>query len=151
MWFLIHGEKALPRFLLMGSCHGVAVICCVWTALKHLRVYLLRRHKFHTPLKVVHTTLLNLHKSCKKQCRKTSDTFSSFGKFFIIYFLCVCVCIYPLYFLLYFLNIQHGDILLHNHSTVINSGNSTKVLLLRKYISHFFFSFTFMFNRCSSL
>lgn len=85
----------------------------------------------------------------QKNFRYFFTNFSSFGKFFIISFLCVCV--YPLYFLVYFLNIEHGDILLHNHSTVINSGNSTKALLLRKYISHFFFSFIFRFNRCSSL
>ena len=141
MWFLIHCEKPLSRFLLMAPCHGLAVICWVWTALKHLRVYLLRRHKFHTPLKTVHTTLLNLHKSYKKQCRKTSDTFSP--TFNILansssYTFCVCVCI-PLHFHVYFLNIKHGDILLRNHSILINSGNSTKVLLFRKYISHFLF------------
>ena len=96
MWFLIHCEKPLSRFLLMAPCHGLAVICWVWTALKHLRVYLLRRHKFHTPLKTVHTTLLNLHKSCKKQCRKTSDTFSpTFNILANSSSYTFCVCVYP--------------------------------------------------------
>ena len=50
---------------------------------------------------------------------------------------------------------KHGVTLLHNHSKVIKSGNSTNVLLFLKKMGQFSFlfllSFFFMFNRCHSL
>lgn len=129
-----------------------------WTPLRHRRVCLLRWHKFHTWLKAAHTTLSNLWKSSRNSIENFIHSFTNVNillhslSYPLSPFLSMCmrahawkcVCVYP--FIPRCLFPKHKDIILHNHSYVTKSGNSTPtsfmvLSFLKNMVQFFIFSF----------